>query len=230
MYADPECVGELLLVGVALARTIDLGTPPLTGAGTIPARQVSEAVYGRRWLATTSLLGGVPAARADSDPYQRVRDVYHADRRRYDPDADARLSWRDVVCGRPMLRRAGLCGRAATVRRRLTDPATGTRSWVGACSHQACRTWLAGLVDRNRAELVANPAPQPAANCGGVLQRHLPEIDWWEVWAAVDPRWTPPAEGRPAGRAVLTLLVDDQAEPVVSACRPALRVLDGGWR
>jgi hypothetical protein len=233
MLADPDCVGELLLVGFGMARSVDLGDPPFGDNGYMPLKPIAHAIYGDRRL-PGNLLGTVHLSdRGDHRPSRRIRDVFFADRRRYSPDVDGDRHWGEVTCGRPMVRRDGLCGRSASTNaRRLTDPLTGQRRWVGACSQPACKQWFTDLLDRNRAELAAHPAPVPAANTGGVLERHLPEIDWWKVWRAVDPQWVPPPEGRRFERPTLTLVVDDEPGelvPVVSA-RPSLRVLEGGWR
>jgi hypothetical protein len=232
MLADPECVGELLLVGIGIARSLDFGDPPLTDAGAVPMRIVAEQVYGNRWLPGSMLYPDAQTKRADTNPYKRIRDVFHLDRRRYRPNDDTR--WHAVTCGRPMVRRAGLCGRPASHTQRVTDPATGLRQWLGACSNRPCRDWLTDVMARNAADLAEHPAPQPAANTGGVLERHFPEIDWWTIWRKVDPKWTPPPEGRPFERPTLRLITvdpdgDAEAEPVVTA-RPALVVHQGGWR
>lgn len=136
-----------------------------------------------------------------------------------------------------MLRRDGLCGRDPShdSQRRLTDPVTGRRHTVGACSQKACQAWFAGLLVRNGAELKAHPAPFPPANTGGVLERHLPELNWWKIWAHVDPHWTPPPEGDRFHRPTLTLVMapdDEDDDPQVETTRerPALTVLPGGWR
>ncbi|MFI7073598.1 hypothetical protein [Micromonospora sediminicola] len=234
MLADPECVGELLLVGIGMARCVDLGDPPWSETGSMQMKLIADAVYGNRRL-QGGILGSVHLHdRGDSRPRRRIRDVFFADRRRYCPDVDGDRSWANVTCGRPMVRREGLCGRSASSNaRRLTDPATGQRRWIGHCSQPACKQWFTDLLDRNRAELAAHPAPVPPANTGGVLERHLPEIDWWAVWRHVDPQWSPPPEGRRFERPTLRLLVtdDDLPEPVsVSRGRPALVVHEGGWR
>lgn len=231
MLHDPECVGELLLVGLALARSVDLGDPGFSDNGNIPLGVVSERVYGRKRLPSVMLLPGWP--RSDTNPRRRITAVFREDRRRYDPDADGDRSYHQVTCGRPMIRRDGLCDRNASERKRLTDPATGHRQWVGACSQTLCKQWFADLVERNRQELEAHPPPTPPANTGGVLDRHLPEIDWWKVWQAVDPKWTPPPEGRMFEKPTLTLLVADEDEleaPPVEPARPSLTVIEGGWR
>jgi len=56
MLADPECVGELLLVGLAMARSIDLGDPEFASNGTMPMRVIAEQVYGRHYLPSPMLL------------------------------------------------------------------------------------------------------------------------------------------------------------------------------
>jgi hypothetical protein len=230
MYADPECVGELLLVGAAMGRSIDLGDPGWVD-GSMPMKAIADAVYGHHWLPGQMLVPG--RHRGDDHPRKRIRSVFFADRRRYDPDSDPDATqWAMLTCGRPMVRRDGLCHRHATNSKRLTDPATGLRSYVGACGQKACKAWLADLLERNRTELAANPAPTPAANTGGVLERHLPEIDWWAVWRHVDKNWSPPPEGRPFERPTLKLVVDGPVEDEVPAvtARPVLQVLEGGWR
>ncbi|MCW6003899.1 hypothetical protein K1W54_04785 [Micromonospora sp. CPCC 205371] len=228
MLADPECAGELLLVGLAMARRLDLNDPVWPREQSMPLKPIAYAVYGR-YRQPPNLLVPNWGPRGDSHPRKRLLDVFRHDRRRYQPD-----SWRHgIACGRPMLRRDGLCGRHAAneLTRTLTDPATGLRHWVGACSQKPCRAWFADLLDRNAAELKASPPPVPPANTGGVLERHLPEIDWWQVWRHVDPNWTPPPEGRPFERPTLRLLIGDEASaPVVDTPRPALTVHEGGWR
>lgn len=230
MLADHECVGELLLVGIAMARAVDLGDPPWHD-GTMDIRAIAEQVYGRRQQ-PGPIVGALRYSdRGDHRPRRRIRDIFHLDRRRYCPDVDGDRGWHSVTCGRPMIRRPGLCDRNASNPVRLVDPVNGTRRWVGACSHRACQDWLSGVVARNRDELAGHPAPQPPANTGGVLERHLPEIDWWQIWRHLDPKWSPPPEGRTWSRPTLTVLVEDEPEtPVVPVARPSLAVLEGGWR
>lgn len=229
MLADFECVGELLLVGMAMARCVDLGDPPWQD-GSMPMKVIADAVYGR-WRLPTPLLGTPHVGdRGSFNPRRRIRDVFFADRRRYSPDVDGDRGWHAVTCGRPMVRREGLCGRRASEQRRLTDPATGQQRWVGVCSQANHEAWFADLLTRHAAELKANPAPVPPANTGGVLERHLPEIDWWQVWQHVDPTWTPPPEGRAFERPTLRLLITDEPAEPVEGDRPALTVHEGGWR
>lgn len=229
MIADPECVGELLLVGLGMARSLDLGDPGWVD-GSMPMREVAKRIYGERWLPTRMVGVGQPHATADAHPHRRISSVFRADRRRYDPDYDQGPRWHSLTCGRPMIRREGLCARNATVHRRLTDPANGSRRWVASCGQAPCKAWLSDLVARNAAELKAHPAPVPPANTGGVLERHLPEIDWWAVWRHVDKTWTPPPEGQRFERPTLTLVMTDDEAPVTAPIRPALVVHEGGWR
>lgn len=94
-----------------------------------------------------------------------------------------------------MIRRQGPCGQSASLRAMLTDATTGRKQWLAACSRH--RDWFEGRVRSNRAEVeVANPE-RPPANAGGVLARHIPEIDWEATWIKLDPTWTPPPEVEP---------------------------------
>lgn len=231
MLEDPECTGELLLVGLAIARSVDLSDPGFTADdGTMPMQVIADRVYGRHCLSSVMVLPLRP--RGDANPRRRISDVFRQDRRRYDPDADeGSASFIRVTCGRPMVRRDGRCDRKASTRQRLTDPATGRRQWAGCCTAPACKQWFADLLERNRRELAEHPPPTPPANTGGVLERHLPEIDWWQVWQAVDENWRPPPEGRAFGRPRLTVVVGDgEADESLPASRPTLTVVQGGWR
>lgn len=170
MVADPECFGDLLLVGVALARHFIIGPG---GASTI-----------------TAVCAGVfpPGRYRDA----RARSAVREDIRRYQPPNQ---NW--IACAAPMVRRDGACGRHSTQTALLTNPETGERDWFGACNRQDHQTWWRKAIRENKAYLDANPAPTPAANTGGVLARHFPEVDWEGLWKALDPRWTPPPEREP---------------------------------
>jgi hypothetical protein len=234
MLADDDCVGELLLVGMGMARCLDLGDPVWPAGKSMPLKPIAYAIYGRYRLGMDMLLPLHRSAHGDCHPRKRILDVFFQDRRRYSATVDGDRGFHDATFGRPMVRRDGLCGRnpSYSSQRRLTDPATGQRRTVGACSQAACQKWFADLLARNAAELKANPAPQPPANPGGVLERHLPEIDWWKVWRHVDKDWTPPPEGERFERPKLTLVMSDgeDGSPVVATARPALTVHEGGWR
>lgn len=137
-----------------------------------------------------------------------------------------------VTCGRPRVRTEGTCGRNASANhtKRLIDPATGERMWVGACTNTACKAWFAAVLERNERELATNPPPRPPANTGGVLERHLPEIDWWAIYRHLDETWTPPPENETWHRPKLQLVLGEPEPAVMPAERPALTVLEGGWR
>src|SRR5690554_4724218 len=141
MLEDPECTGELLLVGLAIARSVDLGDPGFTADdGTMPMQVIADRVYGQHYLSSVMVLPMRP--RGDANPRRRISDVFRQDRRRYDPDVDeGSTSLMRVTCGRPMVRRDGLCDRKASTRQRLTDPATGRRQWAGCCTAPACKQW-----------------------------------------------------------------------------------------
>ncbi len=231
MLADPDCVGELLLVGLAMARSVDLDWPTPIGDG-YRLKDVARAVYGNIRIYTDLALPATPGWQerrfhATSGAYQRLLAVLRADIRRYTP-TDSSL----VDCGRPRVRTDGTCGRPASPNhlRRLIDPATGERWWVGACSQTACKAWFAAVVEANRAECATHDVPVPAANTGGVLERHLPEIDWWKVWSHIDDKWSPPPEAEPFHRPRLQLILGDaDVDPTPARPRPELVALKGGW-
>lgn len=225
MLADRTCVGELLLVGMALARSVDLGDPPFVKGLTLKA--FADKIYGRYQYDAPFLV--VPGRHRSDRSFglRRIEDVVHADRRRYEPTDE----YGQVLCGRPMIRRTGLCAKYASHKERLTDPLTGLRQYVGACTSVACRAWLDAVTGRNQQELAAHPAPVPAANTGGVLERHLPEINWHELWRGLDPRWSPPPEAGAQQAPKLRILVTDEVEPdEAPRQRPVLTALKGGWR
>jgi hypothetical protein len=147
MIADPECVGELLLVGMGMARCLDLGDPHWPAGEPMPIKPIAYAVYGRYRLGMDMLLPD-RSAHGDSHPRKRILDVFFHDRRRYSAtvDGDRSAGW-STTCGRPMLRRDGLCGRSASwdQKKRLTDPVTGQRRTVGACSQPKCLTCWPGI-------------------------------------------------------------------------------------
>jgi hypothetical protein len=234
MLADPDCCGELLLVGIAMARALDLGDPAPLGPA-FSLKDVARTLYGPvRIIADLALPAG-PGWQdrhrsGVGDAYRRLLDVLHSDIRRYVPTD---TPFGHVTCGRPRVRTDGACGRGASANhtKRLVDPLTGEKHWVGACSNTACKAWLAAVAVRNREELAAHPPPVPPANAGGVLERHLPEIDWWKLWSHLDERWTPPPEAEPFHPPKLQLVLcdPDPAPAATPAGRPALTVLTGGW-
>jgi len=53
-----------------------------------------------------------------------------------------------------------------------------------------------------------------AANAGGVLERHLPEINWWRHWRLLDPTWMPPPGLPPNRRGQIRILMNpDMPDP-----------------
>jgi hypothetical protein len=171
MLDDPECTGDLLALGISLLDFAILR---------IDTDEKSWSYYGGR------------AWGAERHGYM-VRDVLRRDIRRYDAIKDA--SARDPArrCGAPMVRRQGPCGNSAGRRALLTDPDTGRKQWIAACSRHV--DWFDGRVRSNRAQCEVETITIPAANAGGVLARHIPEIDWPATWRKLDPNWTPPPEG-----------------------------------
>jgi len=212
MLDDPTLADDLLLIGLHWARAVHLGTPPLDGIGKSTAR----AVYGT---------GGA----------RRVWDIIRTDIRRYVPDTSmaarcqrpirrnqAQIKEHGETCGHPT------CGEAH--RALFVDPADGTRHSIGCCSTPRCVAWWNGLRARNQAELAAHCPPEPAANHGGILAKHLPELDWERIYSVLDPTWVPPREAEPWRPPTLTVVVDLDHEDSADVPRPVLSVVRGGWR
>lgn len=175
MLADPECTGDLLSLGIALLDFVVL-------------RMREEQSF------------GYYAERAWGDRNRwHIDRVLRGDIRRYDAlkDADSRDPARR--CGAPLQRRASACGQSASKRALLTDPMTGRKQWLAACRRHV--DWFDARIRSNREHCEVETIAIPAANAGGVLARHLPEIAWDKVWRKYQPDWTPPPEGEdePAG-------------------------------
>ena len=114
-----------------------------------------------------------------------------------------------------MLRRPGTCGRARSCYGYLTDWATGEQNWIAACTRH--RDWWNAQRAENEAARPARP-PVPAANHGGVLARHFPELPWPQVWTwATGGTWFEHPEERPWPRPSLTLYVGDGGDEDGSA-------------
>lgn len=233
MHNDPDLIGDLLLIGMHWAAAVHLGTPPLDGLG----RSTATAIYGAAFhgprLATTNLFRQIRIAESGT---RRVWDVIRSDIRRYTPNT-SRAAW----CQRPIRRRTSqrdehpgdICGRptAGEAHRPLfTDPTDGTRHSIGCCSRPRCVKWWQDLRTNNQAELAtAGEPPTPVANSGGILARHLPELDWHTIYRALDPRWVPPPEVEPWRPPTLRLVIDVNCEDDVDVPRPNLSVIRGGW-
>lgn len=172
MLDDPDCVGDLFGLGVAL----------LDFAILRDRDEKNWAYYADRvW---------------DFKHASKTRDVLRKDIRRYDAIKDAEERDPARRCGAPMVRRQGPCGQSASRRAMLTDTLTGRKQWLAGCKRH--EEWFNERVRANRADIedVAE-AVRPAANAGGVLARHIPEIDWEAVWLKLDPSWVAPPEAEP---------------------------------
>lgn len=173
MLDDPECTGDLFGLGVALLDRIVL--------------RIDES---GSWRSYAEKAWGAHAANT------RVRSVLRGDIRRYDAIKDADGTDPARRCGAPMIRRQGPCAQSASLRSLLTDPYTGRRQWIAGCRRH--EDWFKAQVRANRAAVEEmSTAERPPANAGGVLARHIPEIDWDSVWSKLDPTWTPPPEVEP---------------------------------
>ena len=235
MLADERLNGDLLLIGIALARIVDLTDPPWPTAMRDIARQVYGAAYHGRNLAVQAGQRLEDTARIEPRGIARLKSVLYHDVRRYSVDTA-----RSRACQRPTARRGvhlaargELCGRRADYYSReytFVDPVDGTMHLLGACTKPICRTWWHQLADDNRRELTDNPPPEPAANHGGVLESHLPELDWPLIYGRVDPQWRPPHEAPGWRPPQLVAVTGGQQPDDDGPVRPALTVLRGGWR
>lgn len=171
MLADPACVGDLLLVGLVLARWIDFTCRSGADVEGLSDAEIDQAVFG-----------------GDG---QRVAQTVLNDVRRYDPAGDADQM---ACCGSPFTAGPGGCRRPA-VKKAVLPQAGGEQRWVGSCIEHTV-AFNAFVVENGAA-----PVPVTGvANAGGVLARHLPEFDWHEVYRSFDERWRPPREAVPDGR------------------------------
>lgn len=244
MYADPDLVGDLLAVGLVFARSLDFDNPPLNHV----VREAGKLIYGRaehgphlhRWRYEEQF------QRIAQVGHKRVADILRSDIRRYVPDLT-----RAYFCQRPMRPRPGQevlagnlmsddaqkkpeerrCGRQNAVYERylFVDVVNGNRHALGACSKPICQRWWNDLRARNEAEIATTPPPEPVANRGGVLERHLDEIDWPAIYQHLDPAWKPPHEAPGWKPPKLQILLNDEPDVTVTQ-RPALSVIRGGWR
>lgn len=236
MYADPELVGDLLLVGLVLARCVDFGDPPLDTV----LRGAAAAVYGGAnhapILAASS--GHAYGSRIETRGLRRVIGVLRSDVRRYEPDMTSLTTCQRLVNRRPpgeadSPARPSQCGRLCFRSALLTDPLTGNRYLMGACRRPACLRWWEALCAKNGRELAEHPPPAPPANRGGLLARHLDEIDWPQLYRSLDPEWKPPHEApgwRPPKLSLLAGSGGVGEEGVTPVGKPSLTVLEGGWR
>jgi hypothetical protein len=230
---DPDITGDLLLGAMWLARATILNEPE-RGEGRWSLTAMALDLYGQG--DSYSITGLGVTRKVKNHHVATLRQAFKRDIPRYDWQADNDVLWHPFGgydCASPMIRRTGLCGQHATVWRNLTDAATGRVRVLAACRRH--RPWLDGQLVRNREEVRAlgEHLPKPAANAGGALPRHIHGVAWAKWWTALDPTWTPPAEGAPSRKPKLTVLTfepsdDDVHDAAVGA--PSLTVLEGGWR
>lgn len=195
MLADPEVHGDLLLIGIHLARR----------CFTVAESEVAVADMCR------DLFGD-----AQRHHLWRFRSAMEKDIRRYDhraEPAEQRVALSRVRCGAPMIRRESLCGQADRMSFLATDVTTGRRYTVGACGRHL--DWYNAERRRILAAVkeLGDRLPVPAANAGGALVRHLPRVDWPAYWLKLDPKWTPPPEATPVAKPKLTLVITDDFDP-----------------
>lgn len=196
MLDDPDLTGELLLVGVGFARFLDFGGIP--AGEKLNIKHVARCVW--------------PGSRMRNWSVQRtIAD----DARTYEPPRRTGDGW---ICGAPMIRRDGACGRGTSYSRLITDWSTGEQSWLAACSRHV--HWYDQEARGNR-EAKPDRLVLPAANHGGLLARHIPEFGWPKIWHwATDGRWVELPEVTPWRPPTFTLhLGDGETSP---AARPTL--------
>lgn len=218
MLDDPDVTGDLLLIGLWMARAVHLSIPE-PGPGNWAWKALCADVF------NDASRNGI-----------RLKRALKEDIPRYDPLRDEQAHGRDSPpCAAPMIRRDGSCGQPATKVHMLTDVATGRGFRLSACSRH--RSWLDAQILDNRQQVkaVGDALPTPAPNCGGVLRGHIPRgIGWKTLYQSLDPKWTAPAGVPPVGRPRLEVLtfepLDNDIADAAGAERPVLSVIRGGWR
>ena len=119
LIADPDITGDLLLIGLWLARATVLNDPE-PGEGRWSTKAIAAAVYSRRQSGTFL-----------------IREALRKDLPRYDPFVD---NPREARCGAPMPR-APFCRRSVMSSGFHIDPGTGRMFPVAVCGrkdHQLC--------------------------------------------------------------------------------------------
>lgn len=167
MIRDPDLTGDALLFALVLdennttakdprRRSFGQGTDWIDQVGALARGELPREAMRRFW----------------------VQQVIAKDVPRYEPARGAE----SPSCVAPMVRREGLCGKPSTRRLIDHDPQTGDAAWIGLCSRH--RHWDAHY-EKRRQEWIANGAPSPPPNVGGVLMRYF-NADWEAVyrWAA----------------------------------------------
>lgn len=183
MFADPECVGDLLLTGLVIARWLDFTYRPGRNASALTDDEIEQIAFG-----------------PDSG---RAAAALVADIRRYSPTDDPNQVRR---CDAPFDGSAGSCV-LPVKKKALLENSRGEGVWIGSClAHSISFNTI-------RAAHGATPIPvSGTANAGGVLARYLPEIDWPVVYRALDEGWRPAREAAlDGGTRPLLLLIRSAA-------------------
>lgn len=231
LLADPDITGDLLLVGLWLARATLLRQPePTSESGDgWQLSDIAADLYPLR--SSRSMYGLGPDTPPTTGPdVWKVAATLKDDIRRYDWRND-QPAWngRVVPCAGPMVRRA-VCGKSATVWGLLTDPGSGRRRILGAC--RAHHGWWQQQTADNRTACNAVTVPRPPANAGGRLARHI-RLDWEAMWRGLDPEWVAPPEMDTWARPKLTVLVGDlgarpRTDGLSAAPQPRFALIGGG--
>lgn len=227
LHADPDVTGDLLLVGLWLARATILRDPP-EGDGGWDMTAAARDLFPLSTRPAMNSFGEWTHAQTTAPDTWRVYDVLKQDARRYDMWADQPGGKRGLVrCGAPTPRKPA-CGKNYTVAGTLTDPATGRRRMVGACRQHG--DWWREQTQANREACASVEVPRPHANAGGRLARHL-RLDWPALWQGLDPEWTAPPEveawERPNLRLVVASAMPPRPSASSSAPRPRFALIDG---
>lgn len=193
MLNDPDLTGDTLLLALALDEVL------LT--------QREERRRGQRRMARSRWIPEVQQlAKGDQHPRNWwVRYVIAEDIPRYEPVHPTTPA---LACPAPMIRREGPCGKHGTNRLIDHDPVTGEAQWLGLCSRH--RELQQTFYEKRRREWIANGAPVPPPNVGGVLERYY-ATDWDVLYQWAGPHRRP---------------VKDRREPTPP--RPRLRLIQGG--
>lgn len=219
LLADPDVGGDLLLVGLWLARATTLHIPR-HGANRWSTAAIARDVFADP---TVPLVGTrVQEVEIDGQvvhvnrwAVEKVHKLLADDRPHYDPWLDDRRHPERHTCQAPMIRRAGLCGNPTSTDRMMTDPATGRRIRIGACNRHRDSDWYTTTIDTWKQRATTATIPDPPANRGGILQRHI-RLNWDAWWARHVPDWQPPAtderDSQPR-RPQLTVLTFEPNQP-----------------
>ncbi|MER7331639.1 MULTISPECIES: hypothetical protein [unclassified Micromonospora] len=226
LMADPEITGNLLLLGLWLARATILKDPP-EGENGWNAADAARSLFP---LSSRPAMGGfgVRHEQTTGPNTWRVSGLLKEDIRRYDFRAEPGYSAQRTPCGAPTPRKLA-CGKPESIGSLFTDPETGRRHAVGACRQHA--NWYWEQQRANQEACAAVEVPQPPANTGGRLARHI-RLDWQKLWSTLDPDWTPPPEVEAWERPNLRLFVSPDVPlaevPTAVTPRPRFAVISGG--